>query len=100
MPNSIHIRQCLRKEPNTREDYLLLKLKQQGLLPCKEKKVVQLPKAPGVFSLGPERMALEVPNNEVVQPVEEALPYGQLTPKNKKIFDLDTIKNYFSELLR
>lgn len=68
MPNSIHIRQCLRKEPTTREDYLILKLQRCGLLPCNEEKVVKLPKAPGVFSLGPERMELQIPNNKVTQP--------------------------------
>lgn len=69
MPNSIVIRQCLRKEPTTREDQLLLKLKELGLLPGLEKPMVQLPKAPGVFSLGPERIPMQVPNNEVEQPV-------------------------------
>lgn len=71
MPNSIQIKRCVRKEPTTREDYLLRKLKKQGLLVDTEKPVYNLPKAPGVFSLGPDYSPVQVPNDAVTQPVEE-----------------------------
>lgn len=86
MPNSVQIRQCLRKEPTTREDQALLKLKQLGLLPCKEKRVLQVPKAPGVFSLGPDRVAMQVPNDEVVQPTVDARNLESLKEAMKNLF--------------
>lgn len=71
MPNSIQIKRCMRKEPTTREDYLLRKLKKQGLLVDTEQPVYNLPKAPGVFSLGPDYSPVQVPNDAVTQPVAE-----------------------------
>lgn len=86
MPNSIKIRQCLRKEPTTREDQMLLKLKELGLLPCKEEKVLQVPKAPGVFSLGPDRVAMQVPNDEVVQPTVDVRKLDSFQDSMKDLF--------------
>lgn len=71
MPNTIQIKRCIRKEPITREDYLVHKLKKMGALPGVEKRVYNLPKAPGTFSLGPDHEPVQVPNSEVVQPVTD-----------------------------
>ena len=54
MPVTIQIKRRLRKEPVTREDYLVRRLRKLGMLPAGETPVFNLPKAPGVFSLGPE----------------------------------------------
>lgn len=70
MPVSIQIKRCLRKEPITREDYLVRKLRKLGILPAGETPVIKLPKAPGVFSLGPEISPVYV-NDEVSVPAEE-----------------------------
>lgn len=69
MPNTIQIKRVLRKEPTTREDYILRRMKRLGLLPTKEVRVYNLPKAPGVFSLGPDYEPVQVPNSEVEQPI-------------------------------
>ena len=71
MPDSIQIKRVIRKEPTTREDQILLTLKRLGLLPCKEERVYNLPKAPGVFSLGPDWEPVQVPNHNVIQPIKE-----------------------------
>lgn len=100
MPNCIHVRQCLRKEPTTREDQLLQRMRREGFLPFEEKRVYQLPKAPGVFSLGPDRVETQVPNDEVVQPVSEVNKhhhhdhYGRMDPhKVQKLKVFETLKD-------
>ncbi len=54
MPVTIQIKRRIRKEPVTREDYMIRRLRKLGILPAGETPVFNLPKAPGVFSLGPE----------------------------------------------
>lgn len=54
MPVTIQIKRRLRKEPVTREDYIVRRLRKLGMLPAGDTPVFNLPKAPGVFSLGPE----------------------------------------------
>lgn len=71
MPNTVHIKRVLRKEPTTREDYFIRRMKKLGMLPCKEERVYSLPKAPGVFSLGPDYEPVQVPNSAVTQPVKD-----------------------------
>lgn len=78
VPDKIVIHRCIRKEPVTREDYVLRELKKLGIIPTKEKEVYDLPKAPGVFSLGPDIEPLQVPNSESVQPVTKTLDVRNL----------------------
>lgn len=87
MPNTVKIKRCIRKEPSTREDQLLLRLKKAGMLPGQEEKVYCLPKAPGVFSLGPEHSPVQVPNSAVVQPTVDL-----------DLNSLDSVKNSFNGL--
>lgn len=56
----ILIKKCIRKEPITREDYIIQMLKKQGYLQDKEQRIYKLPKAPGVFSLGPDIEPVQV----------------------------------------
>lgn len=88
MPDSIQIKRCIRKEPNTREDLIIQRLKREGILPCSEKRMYRLPKAPGVFSLGPDIEPVQIPNSEVVQPIT----------KNLDTRNLQSFKNYMSNL--
>lgn len=88
MPNTINIKRCIRKEPTTREDFLLKKLERAGLLQRREKRVYKLPKAPGVFSLGPDREPVQVPNDEVVQPVTKDLDITKLNTMKTNLADL------------
>lgn len=65
MPNTVKIKRLLRKEPTTREDYVEQALRREGILKNTEQPVFELPKAPGVFSLGPDYSPVQVPNTAV-----------------------------------